>query len=77
LAFLAFFALVAEVGPARTTVITFVNPVVAVVLGVLLLDEPVTTGLLVGFPLVLAGSWLATRGAKAAKAAKAEAAADG
>jgi len=65
LAFLAFFALVAEVGPARTTVITFVNPVVAVVLGVLLLDEPVTAGLLVGFPLVLVGSWLATRGARA------------
>jgi len=65
LAFLAFFALVAEVGPARTTVITFVNPVVAVVLGVLLLDEPVTAGLLIGFPLVLAGSWLATRGARA------------
>jgi len=39
--------------------------VVAVVLGVLLLDEPVTAGLLIGFPLVLAGSWLATRGARA------------
>ncbi len=61
LAFVLFFALVAEVGPSRTTVITYVNPVVAVVLGVLLLDEPVTRGLLIGFPLVLLGSWLATR----------------
>ncbi|MFZ0159621.1 MAG: EamA family transporter [Kineosporiaceae bacterium] len=61
LAFLVFFALVAEVGPARTTVITYVNPVVAAVAGIVVLDEPITRGLLVGFPLVLLGSWLATR----------------
>lgn len=60
-AFLVFFALLAEVGPSRTTVITYVNPAVAVLLGVLTLGEPVTAGLLVGFPLVLAGSYLATR----------------
>jgi drug/metabolite transporter (DMT)-like permease len=59
-AFLVFFALVAEVGPARTTVITYVNPAVAVMLGVAVLDEPVTVGLVVGFVLVLLGSWLAT-----------------
>jgi drug/metabolite transporter (DMT)-like permease len=61
IAFLVFFALVAEVGPARTTVITYVNPAVAVTLGVAVLDEPVTAGILLGFPLVLLGSWLATR----------------
>ncbi|HVN11550.1 MAG TPA: EamA family transporter [Kineosporiaceae bacterium] len=61
LAFLVFFALLAEVGPARTTVITYVNPAVAVVLGVLTLGEPVTAGLVLGFPLVLLGSYLATR----------------
>jgi drug/metabolite transporter (DMT)-like permease len=61
LAFLVFFALLAEVGPSRTTVITYVNPAVAVLLGVLTLGEPVTAGLLVGFPLVLLGSYLATR----------------
>jgi drug/metabolite transporter (DMT)-like permease len=60
-AFLVFFALVAEVGPARTTVITYVNPAVAVVLGVAVLGEPVTLGIVAGFPLVLLGSWLATR----------------
>jgi drug/metabolite transporter (DMT)-like permease len=60
-AFVLFFALVAEVGPSRTTVITYLNPAVAVVLGVSLLGEPLTTGILVGFPLVLLGSWLATR----------------
>jgi len=60
-AFIIFFALVAEVGPARTTVITYLNPVVALVLGVLVLSEPITAGMIVGFPLVLLGSWLATR----------------
>jgi drug/metabolite transporter (DMT)-like permease len=61
LGFLVFFALLAEVGPARTTVITYVNPAVAVLLGVLTLGEPVTAGLVIGFPLVLIGSYLATR----------------
>jgi drug/metabolite transporter (DMT)-like permease len=60
LAFIVFFALVAEVGPARTTVITYVNPVVAAVAGIVVLEEPITRGLLVGFPLVLLGSWMAT-----------------
>ena len=60
-AFLVFFALLAEVGPSRTTVITYVNPAVAVLLGVLTLGEPVTVGIVIGFPLVLLGSYLATR----------------
>ena len=61
IAFLIFFALVAEVGPSRMTVITFLNPAVAVALGVVILAEPITWGLLLGFPLVLVGSYLATR----------------
>jgi drug/metabolite transporter (DMT)-like permease len=61
IAFLIFFALIAEVGPTRMTVITYINPAVAVALGVLLLDEPFTLGIRVGFPLVLLGSFLATR----------------
>jgi drug/metabolite transporter (DMT)-like permease len=60
LAFLLFFALIVEVGPARATVITFVNPAIAVTLGVVLLGEPFTVGIAVGFPLILAGSILAT-----------------
>src|SRR5438046_2467970 len=59
-AFLIFFALIAEVGPVRATVITYVNPAVAAVVGVLLLSERVTAGMLIGFALVLAGSVLAT-----------------
>jgi drug/metabolite transporter (DMT)-like permease len=59
-AFLLFFQLVAEVGPARSVVITYVNPAVAVLLGVLILDEPFTAATGVGFVLILAGSVLAT-----------------
>ena len=59
-AFLLFFALIREVGPARTTVITYVNPLVAVLLGVALLGEPFTLGIAVGMPLILVGSVLGT-----------------
>ena len=65
-AFIAFFALIAEVGPARATVITYVNPAVAIVLGALVLDEPLTLGMAVGFPLVILGSFLGTMKSRAA-----------
>jgi drug/metabolite transporter (DMT)-like permease len=60
LAFLVFFALIGEVGPVRATVITYVNPAVAAILGVAVLSEHLTAGMLAGFALVLAGSVLAT-----------------
>ena len=60
-AFLLFFALIDDVGPARATVITYINPAVAVALGVIWLDEPFTAGIVVGFALVLLGSALATQ----------------
>ncbi len=60
-AFLVFFALIAEVGPSRSTVFTYVNPAVAVTLGVVLLGEPLTLATGIGFVLVIAGSVLATR----------------
>jgi drug/metabolite transporter (DMT)-like permease len=63
-AFLAFFALIAEVGPARATVITYVNPAVAIVLGAIVLSEPVTLGMVIGFPLVIVGSVLGTSRAR-------------
>ena len=61
LALAVFFQLIREVGAQRALIITFVNPVVAVLLGVLLLDEPFTLGIALGLPLVLAGCVLATR----------------
>lgn len=60
LAFLVFFALIAEVGPVRATVITYINPAVAAVLGVAVLSEHITAGMVAGFALVLLGSVLAT-----------------
>jgi drug/metabolite transporter (DMT)-like permease len=62
LAFIAFFALIAEVGPARAPLFTYVNPVVAILLGVVILGESLTVGLVIGFPLVIAGCWLAATG---------------
>jgi drug/metabolite transporter (DMT)-like permease len=67
-AFMVFFALIAEVGPARATVITYVNPAVALVLGAIVLSEPLTLGMAVGFPLVLIGSYLGTTRAAPATA---------
>ncbi len=59
LAFVLFFALIAEIGPGRATVITYVNPAIAVALGLLLLNEQFTAGMGIGFPLILVGSVLA------------------
>jgi len=64
IAFLAFFALIAEAGPARATVITYINPAVAIGLGVLVLHEQFTIGVAIGFPLVIIGSVLATAKAR-------------
>ncbi|HEX6638329.1 MAG TPA: DMT family transporter [Steroidobacteraceae bacterium] len=71
-AFIVFFALIAEVGPARATVITYVNPAVAIVLGALVLDEKLTPGMAIGFPLVILGSFLGTMRAKPARTQAAE-----
>jgi drug/metabolite transporter (DMT)-like permease len=60
-AFVIFFALIRQIGPARASLITYVNLAVAAVLGVFFLDEPITAGILVGLPLVVAGSYLASR----------------
>jgi drug/metabolite transporter (DMT)-like permease len=61
IAFVIFFALIKEVGPARATLITYLNTLVALVLGIVFLNEPVTPGLLIGVPMVLLGSWFAGR----------------
>jgi drug/metabolite transporter (DMT)-like permease len=55
-----YFYLVGQAGAARATVITYVNPAVAVLLGVLVLHEHVGAGSVIGFILILVGSWLAT-----------------
>ena len=60
-AFVAFFQLIKEIGSTRSTLVTYMNMAVAVVLGILLLGEPITAGILIGFPLVLVGSYSATK----------------
>jgi drug/metabolite transporter (DMT)-like permease len=60
-AFIVFFKLVAEVGPPRASLITYLNTAVAVLLGVILLGEPITLGIALGLPLVLIGSYFASR----------------
>jgi drug/metabolite transporter (DMT)-like permease len=61
LAFVVFFALIEAIGPGRSTVITYVNTAVAILLGVLLLDEDFTLGMAIGFPVILIGCVLAVR----------------
>lgn len=60
IAFILFFALIDEIGPVRVTLITYLNPAVALVLGVVFLSEPITIGLAIGFPMVIIGSWFAS-----------------
>lgn len=64
-AFLVMFALIAEVGPSRMTFITYINPAVAIILGAIVLSEPLTIGLAIGFPMVIIGSILGTWKSKA------------
>jgi drug/metabolite transporter (DMT)-like permease len=54
--------LIGAAGPARATVITYINPVIALALGVVFLSEEPGAGALVGLALILVGSWLATAG---------------
>ena len=68
LAFLLMVGLIAEIGPVKATTITYVNPAVAIIAGVLVLGERVTVWTVLGFLLVLAGSWLVTRGRRPVKA---------
>jgi hypothetical protein len=67
-AFMLLFALVGEVGPVRATTITYVNPAVAVIAGVLVLDEPMTIWTVLGFTLVVSGSYLVNRRPRASRA---------
>lgn len=62
LAFLIYYGLIADVGPAKASIVAYIAPGFAVLYGVLLLDERVTGATVAGLALVLAGSWLAAEG---------------
>lgn len=68
LGFIVFAALIKEIGPVRSTVITYINPAVAAVLGILVLSETFTLAMGVGLLLVISGSILATRRSAASAA---------
>lgn len=61
IAFAVFFTVMNDIGPTRASLVTYMNTAFAVVLGVLILSEPLTVGIIVGLPLVLIGSYLASR----------------
>lgn len=61
LAFIVFFKVLGVMGPARASLTVYINTLIAVILGALLLDEPVTATMSVGIVLVLVGSFLASR----------------
>jgi len=63
LAFVAYGVLIVEAGPARSLIVTYLNPVVAVALGVAVRGEHLGIGAIVGLALILVGSWLSTEGA--------------
>jgi drug/metabolite transporter (DMT)-like permease len=64
IAFAVFFTVMNDIGPTRASLVTYMNTAFAVVLGVLILSEPLTVGIIVGLPLVLIGSYLASRKSK-------------
>lgn len=64
LAFYYFFTLLRLIGAPKASTVTYPNTAIAIALGVILLNEPVTTGMLIGFPMVLLGSYLATSRSK-------------
>jgi drug/metabolite transporter (DMT)-like permease len=70
LGFVVLFSLVGEVGAMRSTVVTYVNPAVAVLLGTTILGEPFGVGTGIGFVLILGGSFLATRPARVREEAR-------
>jgi drug/metabolite transporter (DMT)-like permease len=70
-AMLLMFYLVRHAGASRASVITYINPVVAALLGVWVLDERLGIGGFIAFALILLGSWLATRGSPARSSSEA------
>ena len=62
IAFLWFYTLIRDLGPARAAVVAYIAPGFSVLYGTTLLGEPLTAGAIGGLALILAGSWLAVQG---------------
>ncbi len=66
----AYLFVIQQAGPSRASVVTYINPAIAVLVGVVVLSEPLTVSALAGMALILAGSYLATTGRTAARPAR-------
>lgn len=62
IAFVLFYTLIAEIGPARAAMVSYVAPAFSIVYGVVLLGESLTAAAIAGLLLILAGSWLGAQG---------------
>jgi drug/metabolite transporter (DMT)-like permease len=62
LAFVIFYTLIAEVGPARASIVAYLAPAFSLLYGVTLLGEPLTVAAIGGLLLILLGSWLGAEG---------------
>ena len=62
IAFVLFYTLIAEIGPARAAMVSYVAPAFSIVYGVVLLGESLTIASVAGLGLILAGSWLGAQG---------------
>lgn len=60
-AFILYFIVLAEIGPARASLVVYINTAIALLLGIIILREKITIGVLVGLPMVLIGSYLASK----------------
>lgn len=59
IAFVVFFKVIEDLGPTRASMVTYLNTAIAVILGIIVLSEPITLGMIIGMPLVLVGSYFA------------------
>jgi drug/metabolite transporter (DMT)-like permease len=59
IAFVVFFKVIVDLGPTRASLVTYINTAVAVLLGIVILGEPLTMGIILGLPLILFGSYTA------------------
>lgn len=62
IAFLLFYWMIGDVGPARASIVAYIAPGFAVIYGVSLRGEAFGAGTGAGLVLILAGSWLAAEG---------------
>ena len=72
IAFVIFYTLIAEVGPAKASIVAYVAPVFAVMYGVVFRDEAFTLSTVIGMALILGGSWIAAQGRLPARTEEAD-----